>query len=120
MDSTEAYQDSGRGRTQKENREIQGAGASNPGPCDCAKRQVADRGIGTDVVPDRRQVRPSQLATGNRSRPDEPWHDLRRQIGTGGLHCPDLTQRRLALFSLAALYVGGLFLVLAPFHPPIR
>src|SRR5260370_23843377 len=44
------------GRTQKENREIQGAGASNPGPCDCAKRQVADRGIGTDAVPDRRQV----------------------------------------------------------------
>jgi hypothetical protein len=30
---------------------------------------------------------------------------LCRQIGTGGLHCPVLTQRRLALFSLAALCV---------------
>jgi hypothetical protein len=35
----------------------------------------------------------------------EPLHGLHRQIGTGGLHCPDFTQRRLALFSLAALCV---------------
>ncbi len=27
-------------------------------------------------------------------------------MDTGGLHCPDLTQRRLALFSLAALCVS--------------
>ena len=37
--------------------------------------------------------------------PGEPLHGLRRQIGTGELHCPVLTQRRLALFSLAALCV---------------
>ena len=29
----------------------------------------------------------------------ESWHGLCREIGTGGLHCPDLTQRRQALFS---------------------
>ncbi len=27
----------------------------------------------------------------------EPWHDLCRQIGTGGLQCPDLAQRRRAI-----------------------
>jgi len=39
----------------------------------------------------------------------EPWRGLCRQMGTGGLHCPVLIQRRLALFSLAALCVSGLF-----------
>jgi hypothetical protein len=39
--------------------------------------------------------------------PGEPLHGLCRQIGTGGLHCPVSTQRRLALFSLAALCVWG-------------
>jgi hypothetical protein len=37
----------------------------------------------------------------------EPWRDRRRQMNTGGLHCPVLIQRRLALFSLAALCVRG-------------
>jgi hypothetical protein len=37
--------------------------------------------------------------------PGEPLHGLCRQIGTGGLRCPVLTQRRLALFSSAALCV---------------
>src|SRR5258708_4404922 len=32
----------------------------------------------------------------------EPWHGLCRQLGTGGLHCPDLTQRRQAIFILAS------------------
>jgi hypothetical protein len=30
--------------------------------------------------------------------PFRTWHGLCRQIGTGGLRCPDLTQRRQALF----------------------
>src|ERR1700682_486481 len=40
----------------------------------------------------------------------EPWDALRRQMDTGGLHCSVLIQRRLALFSLAALCVSGLVL----------
>jgi len=39
----------------------------------------------------------------------EPWRSLYRQMATGGLHCPVSVQRRLALFSLAALCVSGLF-----------
>lgn len=35
----------------------------------------------------------------------EPRHGLCRQIATGRLQCPDLTQRRQALFGLAALCV---------------
>jgi hypothetical protein len=35
----------------------------------------------------------------------EPWHALCRQIATGGLRCPDLSQRRQASFSLVALCV---------------
>jgi len=34
----------------------------------------------------------------------EPWHHPRRQIATGGLHYPDLTQRHQASFGLGALF----------------
>ena len=69
MDSTGAYQDSGQAELKKRIARYKAAGASNPGPWDCAKRQVADRGIRTDAVPDRRQVRPPQLAAENCSPP---------------------------------------------------
>src|SRR5260370_6096237 len=36
----------------------------------------------------------------------EPWHALCRQIATGGLRYPDLTQRHQASFSLVALCVS--------------
>jgi hypothetical protein len=40
-------------------------------------------------------------------RPVEPWHDTCRQIATGGLHCPDLAQRRQALFGLGRCLLSG-------------